>query len=333
MKLRSCAALLLLVFFVTAFAQLDITGYYKNDFLMLLPRMGNNLVGDVNKLRLRFDLDITDRINLHLEPQYATMIKNQTMPLLDVTSLDTLDWDRTYLKLIFPLFDLTGGKQRIAWGTGHLFNPTDVFNPFTLTFAVAEDERPGANAVRIKAPLWALGYLDAVWLTDNGWQPGIKGVRAKTTLGTYDISASYVDLGATSFQYGFDTVGDLGQFGLRGEAAVIYPGQILKYVAGWGYTFENGLGLDMEYYFNGAGAAQKKDYVYFAANKLIDEITSALLALYMNADDSSLILYPAYERNVADNIDVILSALISSGPDTGELAGYNLIMIRTKVSF
>jgi len=314
-----------------AFADIDIGGYYKNDLQYLIKRSGEGITADVNKLRVRFDSKLLPNLNLHLEPQYVTMVKSQDIPLLDASQLNKLIWDRTYLKMNLPLADITAGKQRVAWGTGHLFNPTDIFNPFDLSFAVAEEERQGIESVRFEIPLGVMSVLDAVVLTDSK-----KGIKAKTTLGAYDISVSYVDMGSGESQAGFDTAGELFGFGVRAEAALVSPKNYLKYVVGWGYTLENGLGMDMEYYYNGLGKKNKNDYdwdqlssgnvsqlgmdyVYFGLNKNLDEITSIRLSFLINADDLGFIVYPSYSRNIYQNIDISLEALIEYGTDGSEV--------------
>jgi hypothetical protein len=57
--------------------------------------------------------------------------------------------DRAWLDWTAGAFETTVGRQRIAWGTGLVWNPIDLFNPFSpLDFD--NDERPGTDAGRLE---------------------------------------------------------------------------------------------------------------------------------------------------------------------------------------
>jgi hypothetical protein len=239
-----------LILATAAFADLEIGGYYENNLIVVGKRTAGWIYGDLNRLRLRIDSSPLPNINIHLEPEYNLMVTTEAMPLIDTSKLNRLIWDRAYLKIYFPLADLTWGRQRIAWGAGYLWNPTDVFNPFTFSFAQDEEQEAEPEAVRLEVPLGALSGIDAFVLTGKEWGEAAKGIRAKTNMANYDLSLSYVDKGAGSFQLGFDTTGELFGLGVKSEIAVISPANADRYVQsvwGWNYTFENGWFIDMEY--------------------------------------------------------------------------------------
>jgi hypothetical protein len=338
MKRKLLILLSLLLLSSQAFAAADIGGYYKNELVSLFKKDGETLVADANKLRLRIDSQVRSNVYFRLEPEYTFLVKSEEFPLLDVSEIDKVILDRAYVKINLPAADITAGKQRIAWGTSYLWAPTDVFNPFALSFAIAEEERRGVDAVRVEVPLGALSEIEGVVLFDVEPNKTAKGLRAKTNVGMYDLSLSYVALGETGSQIGFDTSGELLGLGVRAEAAVInQQGTIehVKYTLGWNYTFENGVGVDMEYFYNGIGATDKnnydwtglasgdivqlaRNYVFFGASYIIDEITDVNAALMVNADDSSFIIYPAYNRNVFENVDLSFEALLPGGTAGGE---------------
>ena len=348
----------------TASAELKIGGYYKNDGILVLTRSGQGIIGDLNTLRLRFDANVLPNAKLHLETQYATLFKTQTMAISSVSSLDQLVWDRTYLKFALPLADVTVGRQRVAWGTGHLWNPTDVFNSFTMSFAVSEDERSGIEAVRVEVPLGVASGIDLVAETGKTWEGAKKGLRYKTNVGSYDYSLSCTDIGTDGYQVGVDLAGEVYEFGVRSEVAMVVPeasNRYFKSIWGVGYTLENGWGLDLEYNFNGLGTKNKAnydwtgllagtvsqmamDYVYFGINKSFDEITSFKTALLVNADDLSFLVYPSFSKNLSDNLDLNVDALFQMGQsgteykpndtqDTTGFLGANMGLVRLKYSF
>jgi hypothetical protein len=303
-------------------------------------------------------------VNLHLEPEYNLLAKTTDIPVSGVSGLDELVWDRAYLKIIFPQADLTVGKQRIAWGAGYLWNPTDVFNPFTLSFAVDEEQESEPEAVRLEIPLGEASGIDTYVVSGQKWHETKKGLRARTNLELYDLSASFVDLGGGGFQLGFDTTGELFGLGVRNETALVAAAGENRYfqsVWGWNYTFENRWGVDMEYFFNGQGKKNKDDYdwdalhdgeisqlgmdyFYFGVHKLLDEITNLRFSLLANADDLSFVFYPSYTRNISQNLDLSLEALLSSGEkgteynptdtqDPDGFMGSNMFFIKFRYNF
>jgi hypothetical protein len=334
---------ILIFFFLTflvsqVFAQLDFNGYYENSPVVLAKRDGDILWGDLNRLRLRLGYEATPNIYFRLEPEYNFFIKSEEIPLLNVSDVDKLVFDRAYVKFYLPLADVTAGRQRIAWGAGYIWNPTDAFNPFSLAFAVEEEQEAEPEAVRVEIPLGELSGIDTYVVTNQKWEEAKKGLRARTNLGLYDFSLSYVDRGSGSYQIGFDSTGELFELGVRTEIASIFPSgadSYLQAILGWNYTFENGWGMDMEYYYNGLGQGDKddydwiglysgninqlgRDYAYFSLNKLLDEINNVRFSLITNLNDLSFIFYPAYSRNIFQNVDLSLEALLMGGDEGSE---------------
>lgn len=342
----------------------EISGYYENDLLALAKKDESLVVGDLNRLRLRFDAALGTVINFHLEPRYYSLIKSQNLSLAGVSSLDQLVFDRAYLKANFSSFAITAGKQRIAWGSGYLWNPTDIFNPWVLSFAVREEEENNVEAVRLEVPLGAASGLDAYLTTNAPFQKLKKGIRAKTNLGLFDFSASYVNLGGAGFQVGFDTVGEVSGVGVRSEMALKSPASGSKYlqlVLGADYTLENGLGINLEYFFSGAGKKDKnnydwlglsagtisqlgQDYLFLGLNKIIDEITEVSFSFLTNLNDGSFLVYPSLTRNIFQNVDLNLEMMLTRGQagsefnpgpvyDPSGFFGSKLFLIRITYNF
>ena len=343
---------------------IELGGYYENDGIGLVKRTGGAVVGDMNRLRLKLDQKIGDSVALHFEPHYNLFVKSENIPLSGVSDLDQLVWDRVYVKLYSQLANLTVGKQRIAWGSGTIWNPTDIFNPFVLSFAVKEEETTNVEAVRLEAPLGSAAGIDGYLLTGKNWSEAKKGVRAKTTLGSFDLAASYVDLGNNGFQFGFDSSGDFMSAGVRTELVLKSPAGSNAYiqsVLGMDYTLDNGVGLNFEYFYNGLGKKNKDnydwanlaagnisqlgmDYLFISANKIIDELTNIRCSLIGNLDDLSYLIYPQYSRNISQNVDLNMEGMWITGPDGSEyyptiaidptgLSGCKIALVRLIYSF
>ncbi len=61
-------------------------------------------------------------------------------------SIGYLEVDRLFLDFVKDDFQITVGRQRIAWGTCWVWNPTDLFNPLeVLDFDY--EERPATDAL------------------------------------------------------------------------------------------------------------------------------------------------------------------------------------------
>lgn len=337
---------------------IELAGYYENDVVGVLKKDGGLAAGNLGRLRLKIDSRLNPGLAFHVEPRCYLLIKSQNLSLVGVTGLDQLIWDRIYLKGYSPLANLTVGKQRIAWGAGYVWNPTDAFNPFVMSFAVREEDETNVEAVRIEMPMGEAGGVDGYVLIGNKWEETKKGIRAKTNVGLFDLSFSYVDLGRSSFQLGFDSAGEVFGVGVRNEFVLKAPASTNRYfqsVWGWDYTLENGTGLNMEYFFNGLGkknredydwtASQKgMDYLFFGVNRILDELTSLRGSLIVNLDDLSWIIYPQYTRNVKQNLDLSLEAMLLGGPEGSEFVpptaqdplgfgGSKMVMVRLICNF
>jgi hypothetical protein len=343
---------------------LSINGYYENDFVELVKKDGSLTIGDLNRFRLRIDSELHKNLIIHLEPRYYFLAKSQTLPIAGISSLDQVVLDRAYAKFYSPLLSITAGKQRIAWGTGYIWNPTDIFNPFVMSFAVREEEENNVEALRLEIPIGAAGGFDGYVLTNKEWSKSKKGVRVRTNIGLFDMALSYVDLGSGSFQAGFDTAGEIKGVGVRNEIVLKSPSGGDKYIQsilGWDCTLENGLGMNMEYYFNGLGKKNKNDYdwtglysgtinqlgmdyLYFGLNKIIDELTNVRASFIMNLNDQSFIIYPSYTRSISQDIDLSFEAMLTGGQDGSEfcpsssqdptgLAGSKMVLVRAAYNF
>ncbi|MDD5383168.1 MAG: hypothetical protein PHH60_05905 [Candidatus Margulisbacteria bacterium] len=338
---------------------LELSGYYENDVLGLLKKDWSTGAGDLNRLRLKLDHQLNNNVAIHLEPRYYFLLKTNDLPLEGVSSLDKLTWDRYYAKAKLPAFSITAGKQRIAWGCGYIWNPTDIFNPFVLSFAVKEEDESNVESVRLEVPVGEAGGVDAFVLTGKPWEQTGRGLRVKGNVGLFDLSGSYVDQGTLGHQIGFDATGDiLKDIGARGEIAFKTSASgeaYIQSVLGCDYTLDNGIGLNLEYYFNGLGNKDKHnynwttgqlgmDYLFLSANKIIDELTTVTVSLLTNLNDGGFMIYPQYARSLSQNLDLNLEGMVLGGPDSSEFVpppavdiygfgGCKMILIRLVYNF
>ena len=350
--------LFVFLFVSVVFAEVEIGGSYENDVVLGINRNGSAIAGDLNRLRLKVDSSFSSNLVLHLEPRYYLFPTSQTFALSGVSSLDQLVWDKVYLKAYLAAVDITVGKQRIALGTGYIWNPTDIFNPVVMSFTVGEEDETNVEAVRLEVPIGEAGGIDGFVLTGSEWGMTKRGIRGKGNISLFDYSLSYIDLADEGFQLGFDTAGELFGLGVRGEMVRKSPATSDAYVqsvVGCDYTFENGIYVNIEYHFNGLGKKNKDDYdwtsrrlgmdyLYLGTSKIIDEITKVGCSLLMNLDDASYLIYPSLSRNISENVDINLEAMVLGGEvgseyyppaaqDPTGFGGSKFGLIRVKVSF
>ena len=119
----------------------------------------------------------------------------------------------------------TVGKQRVRWGTGRIWNPTDAlneqrFNPFALF-----DPRLGVGLVKVHVPFEDLGAnVYAMALLDGADRLDRVGgaMRAEIPLSRAELAVSATYRRDTPWRLGFDASAGVGDFELRAEVAGLY---------------------------------------------------------------------------------------------------------------
>ena len=181
------------------------------------------------------------------------------------------DLDLLAVKVILPKGEIVVGRQVLSWGTGMLWNPTDLLSPFAPG-EVDREVRHGVDAVRFSMPLGKTSLLDLIYLPQQqGWaQGGVARVQANTR--GFDVSVSAAKY-LSDVVLGADTAGDIGPVGVHAEAAYTLglanlagPGPVeveerfLRGVVGASWRPAESWTLGAEYYFNGFGAGSPGGY-------------------------------------------------------------------------
>lgn len=232
---------------------------------------------------------------------------------------------------------LRAGRQRIAWGTGKIWNPTDVLNPYQPT-STERDERRGVDALYGRLGLGALGQAELVWAGEDRWVHHALLARGHANLHDWDISllGGKVAGSTASLVMGGDFAGTLLDGTLHGEWAYFSPEWRTPYwKAGLGYDYTvpsetkyawlKDAAFVMEYFHAGNGQTDVRRYD-FTAMRAGREVSVArdyfggsvskdlhpLLKLEMfalvNADDGSTLFTPSLTWNALN--DLYLSAAL-----------------------
>ena len=207
---------------------------------------------------------------------YLGVIPSQTGYYLDLegqrvnrSSLFTTAVDRMYLDWTYRSLEVTAGRQRVAWGTCLVWNPTDLFNPYSV-LDFDYEEKPGTDALRIQV------YTGAVSTVELAGAPGrtdgqtTYGMRYLSGLGGYDISM-VAGWERRFWRLGLGWAGQIEGGGFRGEVLYSKPGETIVLGPGVGssdgaaltdfwtlalsydYTFRNSFYVHSELLYNGLG--------------------------------------------------------------------------------
>jgi hypothetical protein len=250
--------------------------------------------------------------------------------------------DRASVRVQTSDFSITVGRQALSWGTGRLWNPTDLLSPFAPS-DVDREVRRGADAVRVSLPIGVLTQMDVLWLPQQTLVDQGFVARMRTNLLGTDVSwsaAKYVQ----DLVLGADFSGDVGELGVHGEAAWTLPlvglvrtlsGKLesarpvyakdpfVRAVAGVDWRPAEAWVLTAEYYFNGFGTDDNSEllaklsdprvirgevfgagrhYAGLVAAYMADDLITLSGTAIVNILDPGALLIPALEYWFAQNM-------------------------------
>jgi hypothetical protein len=284
--------LILLLFAMSSFSQVeyDISGYFvnypvyqkSNKVLSKLLGLKKDVFLDLSRLRIRPVLYIAENSRINLEYELNTFYRNYNNGFVSFSSTQSrnqvfdMSWeltnsnhftithfiDRLYFKHSFEFGNLTLGRQRIAWGTGRIWNPVDLFNPINPS-NFAKIEKDGADAISFKWNIGNFTDLQIVYGITEKLNNSNLAARFRSNIGEYDFS---LISGWMNQKYilGADFAGNLFDAGIRSEVLHEFTDEnstsFTKAVFGIDYQFTSKLYALCEYHFNGEGKLKKENY-------------------------------------------------------------------------
>ena len=120
---------------------------------------------------------------------------------------------------------LTVGRQKVKWGTGHIWNPTDFLNAQRRDPLAPFDLRLGINAVKVHVPIESLGWnFYAFGLLDNNGPANTLGqlggaLRGEIVVGPAEVGFAGVWVKGRRPRYAIDVSTPIGPFDVYGEIA------------------------------------------------------------------------------------------------------------------
>ena len=265
----------------------------------------------------------------------------------------TQNLDRLLISITTPYADFYIGRQPVAFGSARVVNPTDIIAPFTYS-TLATEERPGADALRIKVPTGEMSEIDAGFVAGDKMKAKESAayLRNKSYILNTDVSIMAMVF-KENVLFGADLMRSIGGAGVWLEAAFTQAGGVknrlpeedyFRLSTGTDYSFTRKLYAYIEYHYNGAGTGKTKEYsdiesetaytegtVYllgrhYIAPGLTYEITPLIIlnaGAVVNLEDSSALLSPSITYNIAENNYLKFGAYPSIGGKSGsEFAQY-----------
>ena len=336
----------------------ELRGYAKNLGIRSSSILsGESYFLDISRFRTQGFLDIGRRLHaevwLDTELLLGSFLESPEFELgqaIERPAFFDLDWTiaegaryqlqqqlfRAFATLYLGQTEVTVGRQRIAWGTGFAWNPTDILNPFNPA-AIELGEKAGVDAAYVNVPLGAFSRIEAVVTPGRRSGQSSVAARAGANWREYDVSI----MGGSfreDFVLGGDFAGYLGNAGFRGEAAYTWKNEgrnFLRAILNTDYNFPGGYYVLVEVYFNGQGARDKdhydltallagetfnlaKDYVAASVAKSITPLLAGALYSLVNLDDQSALVGPALTYSLAENLELAASTYFFVGPSDTE---------------
>jgi hypothetical protein len=178
-----------------------------------------------------FAVDSPSLVDVYLDARPSDHVRFFTRARLEHDA--TLEQDKSTIALdqLWLKFDIdlsafvTMGRQRIKWGTGRFWNPSDFLNNETLDplSVTIFDERLGVSLIKLHVPVESIGAnLYAIASLDESNQAENIGgaLRGELLVGQSELSASFVVRRKNPIRMAADYSGALGPLDLRAEVAV-----------------------------------------------------------------------------------------------------------------
>ncbi len=386
--MRYIFSLLLFLVFQIGFA-LDLSGYYENQTSFTLIK--NARISSYNKFRIDFSKDVEENLLFHSDAVFQSYNGTKSFCLLDYIpqklvanysqivgiSEEDLDQqfsfslknriflDNAFLSIYLKKINFRIGKQQIALGAGYAWNPTDVFNKKDILDPTYE--KTGVNALKVEFPFSSSGSLYSLISIGNNWAETTKGIYLKDNIFDYDVELSYSQKYNEITDYylfsnrkikddllGFSFSGALFGLGIWDEIGCHRTDKnFVRNVFGMDYTFENGIYLMCEYYFNEKGKSKLSDYhfedwmnyfsdndnlarnyLYFGESSAPGELWNFSNYFIFNLDDQSFNYSPWLAYSMSDNLELIMKADFPLGKQNSEFNNFEKdVLLRIKFYF
>ncbi|MFQ5906302.1 MAG: hypothetical protein ACE5JA_06990 [bacterium] len=257
--------------------------------------------------------------------------------------------DRVWIDLCSGPVEATVGRQRIAWGTNLVWNPMDMFNPYSpLEFD--NEERPGTDGLRVQYYTGPSSKIEAAAAPDEEFERGVAAALVKINRWQYDLHFLAGRRGKGTV-IGVAWAGQIRGGGFRGEALYTYPDEdsqipdphLVAGVSG-DYTFPNSFYVLVETLYNQRGTTGPAGGTHLTKAIAEGQLTPARSSLFgqaaysltplirgsvsgiLNPHDRSWYVGPSIDWSVATDLDLTAMGLLFGGEAGTEFGDIGEIM-------
>ncbi len=253
--------------------------------------------------------------------------------------------DRLNISISTEAADIYIGRQAIAWGSGKMINPTDVIAPYSFD-ELNSEERIGVDAIRLRIPVGPMEEFDIGYLIGEDFKFNNSAFYLRGKFYAAQIDFSFLALGfKENVLLGLDLTRSIGGAGFWLETAYVFPDGLkvedktnednyFRATVGLDYSLTDRMYGFIEYHYNQPGENKADDYglipigtAYFEGSVYLRgqhylmpgasyQITPLIIAsnnFIWNLNDLSILIAPAMEYNIAENIYLAAGGFIGVG--------------------
>ncbi|MCB9647889.1 MAG: hypothetical protein H6730_14970 [Deltaproteobacteria bacterium] len=191
--------------------------------------LGQSTLSSPSFADVYLDARPTDRLRAYTRGRlyYDPTIDPTAVGLTGATQSQTrVQLDQLWLKFdVLRKVFITAGKQRIRWGTGRIWNPTDFLNPTRRDSLNFLDTRLGVPLVKVHVPVESLGwnfYAIAELNQVRSLEQLGGAFRAEVLLGTAEVALSTAVRKDSPWRFGADISLPIWDFDVHAEAALLH---------------------------------------------------------------------------------------------------------------
>ncbi|MDA1132234.1 MAG: hypothetical protein O2905_03310 [Proteobacteria bacterium] len=247
------------------------------------------------------------------------------------------------------------GRQRVAWGSGRIWNPTDRFNPASPT-GIDAGGKTGSDSILVERFAGAFGALQLVAAPGRGVNSVSRklAVRWRDTIGETDYALLAGRIGDEAIA-GLDLATNVPTGGLHLEATAGWPkteSRYVQYAAGYDTPWQpgfldNAITLGIEYFRNTAATgrapaalatdrlqSRRRHLVALSAGYDLAFLWRAAATALLDTEAGSRVVIPSVTWSASQNVDIqFLAQFYQGGPDSEYGAGQDAFLIRLTAYF
>ncbi|MFO0726308.1 MAG: hypothetical protein U1E65_21160 [Myxococcota bacterium] len=273
--------------------------FLRLNYFITSDDVGNtSALNSPNILDLYVDARVNDRVRGYVQVRAfhdPTLVDGAPNSVGQPIAESKLLFDQLWLKFdIARTVFVTVGRQRVKWGVGRFWNPTDFLNSSVRDPLAVFDERLGVNLVKLHLPIESLSWnfyaIASLDDTDLIKKVGL-ALRAEILIDTTELSLSFNARKDGPTRFGADLSSGWGIFDFRAEGALTHNTQRTYYVGAFDpangrfpneidrtsewipeavlgmeaaikYNDEDSAYLGLEYFYNGRGYNDAALYPY-----------------------------------------------------------------------